>query len=91
MAGLSDQIGHLEAWQVSPLARFRALPDLDLEKAGRVEQMDIDSEPARGNLLPTALFLLAEHIRNLTTFAVHGDNLEPLGRLGIGPEGDLTL
>ena len=91
VACLGDQLRHLEARKMASLSRLGPLPDLDLQKIGGIEQVDIDAKASRRDLLPPVLLVLAEHVGDLAPFAVHGDDLEPLRPFGIGAEGRLAL
>ncbi len=71
VARLCDQLCDFHSGQVTAFARFRALADFDLYEVGAVEQVNVDAEAARSDLLPTILFVLAHHIGDFAALAVH--------------------
>ena len=85
------EISNLESREMSALARLRSLTDLDLDEICRVEQVNIDAETCRRDLLAAKFLVAPEHVGYLTTLAVHGHYPELLRALGVCPERSLTL
>ncbi len=83
--------GDLLARQVPALPGLGPLADLDLYDAGGVQHVGVDAKAARGHLLPPPVGVLAQHVGDFPALAVHGQHVEALGRLGVGPEGRLPL
>ena len=73
------------------LARLGPLADLDLEKIGGIEQVHVDPEAARGDLLAAVFAVAAEHVGDLAALAVHADDVQPPGGLGVDAKGGLPL
>src|SRR5215813_729074 len=91
VARLRDQFRHLHSGQVSALSRLRALADLDFDKIGAVEQMDVDAEAPGSHLLAAILLVPAHHVGDFTALAVHRHDLQTLGGFGVCAEGRFTL
>src|SRR5262249_27656595 len=75
----------------SAFTRLRALSDLDLYEVGAVEQMNVDAETPRSHLLAAKLLVPAHHVGDFAAFTVHRDDLQALGRFGVGAESRFAL
>lgn len=76
---------------MAALAGLGALADLDLGDVGAVDHLGRDAEAPRGDLLAAPVAVLAVHVADLPTLAVHAEDVGRLGRVGVGAEGRFRL
>ena len=86
-----DLLRDLLAGQVAALAGLGALADLDLGDVGAVDHFGRDAEAPRGDLLAAPVAVLAVHVFDLATLAVHAEDVGRFGRVGVGAEGRFRL
>ena len=91
VTGGGDLLRDLLAGQVAALAGLRALADLDLGDVGAVHHLGRDAEAPRGDLLAAPVAVLAVHVFDLATLAVHAEDVGRLRRVGVGAEGRFRL
>ncbi|MCG3162881.1 MAG: hypothetical protein JMDDDDMK_04242 [Acidobacteria bacterium] len=91
VARLRDQLGDFHSGQVPAFAGFGALADFDLDEIGAVEQVNVDAEAARSDLLSAILFVPAHHIGDFAAFAVHRHDLQTLRGFGVSAESGFAL